>query len=437
MSYKYVCKVRQVGLFLAMRWMLISTITISDEITQDTDFYYIKLSSYPSKLATIEYHISYKPAFLPKYTGCEFPVFDIYTEDGHENLKSHCSHNVFGQLRNHNLNFGLRLRKSPFVTCKRDAENGETFNCHSKTIVQDFIPRNYGFSIGCRCGRPAQVAPVQGLAYNISIYDQSNKTECRSRSIPIHRSIMEQNHFTKYCANLYSLMSLPNLIGDQNWKQSLRWTEAFLLIESVSFGLLAKDLKKCYKYFSEFMCHVVVPKCDPDTEQVIHPCKETCYEIGEACFKNILLILRQLNTSNEALLMNWTRIGSSSRELLNCDYLPSNGGPIPCFHKQVTCQSPPNVSNTKVSLANSTYTAKSEVKYMCQSGIFQMEGNNTSTCLYSGQWSELPKCNPRKMTSDIHPFVIVLPLFIIPFIIVMATVTISYCKRKQVQSLTR
>ena len=103
----------------------------------------------------------------------------------------------------------------------------------------------------------------------------------------------------------------------------------------------------------------------------------------------------------------------------------------------MTCHGPPNITNAKVSEANSTYTAKSEIKYTCHSDAFEMEGNSTSTCLYSGQWSGPPKCKPKKMTSDIHPLVIVLPLFIIPFVIVVATVTISYCKRKEVQCLIR
>ena len=125
-----------------------------------------------------------------------------------------------------------------------------------------------------------------------------------------------------------------------------------------------------------------------------------------------------------------------STKLLNSDYLPSKDVPIPCLYKQVTCQSPPNVSNVNVIMKNSTYIAKSEVKYTCQSDAFQMEGNSTSTCLYSGHWSEPPKCNPRK-TSNVHPLIIVIPLFIISFVILMAAVTISCYKRREVQSLTR
>ena len=184
-----------------------------------------------------------------------------------------------------------------------------------------------------------------------------------------------------------------------------------------------------------------MPKCAPETEQAIHPCKETCYELTEGCVEDIVSVLRVIKAANGALLKSWnlseTQISSRSREWFDCDYLPSKDGPIPCFHKQVTCQSPPNVSNAKVNERNTTYTAKSEVKYTCQSDAFRMEGSDTSTCLYGGQWSEPPKCKPKKTTSDFHPLVIVLPLFIIPFIIVMATVTISYCKRKNVQSLTR
>ena len=195
---------QQIGLFFAMKWMLISTFTISDEITYETDFYYKRLSMYPSKLATIEYHISYHQSnFLQKYSGCKYPVFDIYTKDDDENLKRRCSHIPFGQLRNGYLNTPLESRERPygFTTCQTKEENSDVVQCHGKTFIQDFIPRNYGFSFGCRCFTTGQRPSLVGLMYNISIYDQSNKTKCT----PI--AIMERQYFTEYCSSLYLFMS--------------------------------------------------------------------------------------------------------------------------------------------------------------------------------------------------------------------------------------
>ena len=35
---------------------------------------------------------------------------------------------------------------------------------------------------------------------------------------------------------------------------------------------------QCYQHFSEFGCHIIVPECDPESKQVIHPCREMCYD---------------------------------------------------------------------------------------------------------------------------------------------------------------
>ena len=34
------------------------------------------------------------------------------------------------------------------------------------------------------------------------------------------------------------------------------------------------------------------------------------------------------------------------KDIFNCDYLPSVNGSMPCFYEQVTCGTPPNVTNT-------------------------------------------------------------------------------------------
>ena len=65
--------------------------------------------------------------------------------------------------------------------------------------------------------------------------------------------------------------------------------------------------------------------------------------------------------------------------------------------------------------------AKFQVEYECVHETFQMEGNNTVTCLYSGEWYKIPKCLKRKREksnkSNLNPLNIVIPLLIAPFCI--------------------
>ena len=79
---------------------------------------------------------------------------------------------------------------------------------------------------------------------------------------------------------------------------------------------------------------------------------------------------------------------------MKIDYLPSLVGPISCYYKPVTCESPPKVTDARI--VNRTedyriYKAMSQVEFECADETFQMEGNNTVICLYSGEWSTITK----------------------------------------------
>ena len=78
---------------------------------------------------------------------------------------------------------------------------------------------------------------LKGLVYNISIYDQSNKTEC------VATYLMSQEYLMQDCTKLYPFMSLPNLIGDHIWQNVMGWTKAYTLLEKVTTGVLSKDPK--------------------------------------------------------------------------------------------------------------------------------------------------------------------------------------------------
>ena len=124
---------------------------------------------------------------------------------------------------------------------------------------------------------------------------------------------------------------------------------------------------------------------------------------------------------------------------MDCNYLPSVNDPIPCYYKPVTCDLPPNVTNARISNGiklNGTYLATSQVEYECLNETFQMEGNSTVTCLYSGEWYKLPKCLKR---TNLNPLYIVMPLLIASFcILVITQVSRRYvCGRNKLLLLKR
>ena len=87
-----------------------------------------------------------------------------------------------------------------------------------------------------------------------------------------------------------------------------------------------------------------------------------------------------------------TLILDATSVFINCDYLPSLGGDIPCFYKPVTCRSPPSVKNAAVqsiSVNYNNYSVLDTIDYSCNEG-FKIEGNKKISCMYSGEWSTPP-----------------------------------------------
>ena len=152
--------------------------------------------------------------------------------------------------------------------------------------------------------------------------------------------------------------------------------------------------------------------CDPETRRGVHPCKEMCEEFREGCQESAIAALKILADA-EQIIFNWTVFHKRDPTTwFNCDYLPSKNGTISCIYKPVICKPPLNITNGIISGRNETYRALSTVHYSCE-GDYRLEGNNTVTCKYSGEWSDLPRCVEKTIT----PLLIVLPLLIFPFVV--------------------
>ncbi|XP_030629085.1 atrial natriuretic peptide-converting enzyme isoform X2 [Chanos chanos] len=78
------------------------------------------------------------------------------------------------------------------------------------------------------------------------------------------------------CMNLpYNSTSFPNYLGHHSQKESsVSW-------ESSLFPALVQT--NCYKYLMFFACTILVPKCDPVTQQKVPPCRSLCRSSKERC----------------------------------------------------------------------------------------------------------------------------------------------------------
>ena len=219
------------------------------------------------------------------------------------------------------------------------------------------------------------------MAYKISIHEPTDEAKC----ISLPRKVND------LCSNFYQHGSLPNFIGAEDVVTVVRHWEPVIAVVAILERV-------CYQHMSEIACYLVMPKCDPGSRQINHPCREMCHDFRVACSKIVLT----KNTLTGAIPFvsssdkNFTLDAATA--VFDCDYLPSLSDDIPCFYKPVMCKSPPVVKNAAVlnnSVNYNNFSALDIVDYSCNEG-FQMDGHGNISCLISGQWSTPPKCIPTK-----------------------------------------
>ena len=168
-----------------------------------------------------------------------------------------------------------------------------------------------------------------------------------------------------------------------------------------------------YQHFHETICYTLTPKCDPETEQIVPPCRETCLDFFQASIGHLssILLQSQMITTN-------SKLDDLDLQFADCSYLPDASGRLQCFYKPVTCPEPPDLTNgLLVNVTNYTrsYYLDSRLEYNCKDE-YDMKGNSTVTCLYSGQWSMIPVC---ELKGDSHmgplPIVVLILLLILLF----------------------
>uniref|UniRef100_A0A8C3CKY0 Corin, serine peptidase n=1 Tax=Cairina moschata TaxID=8855 RepID=A0A8C3CKY0_CAIMO len=105
--------------------------------------------------------------------------------------------------------------------------------------------------------------------------DTCGTSLCEMRNSQINCSQCEPITL-ELCMNLpYNYTSYPNYLGHRTQKEaSVSW-------ESSLFPALVQT--NCYKYLMFFACTILVPKCDPNTNHRIPPCRTLCVQSKERC----------------------------------------------------------------------------------------------------------------------------------------------------------
>ena len=391
-------------------------------ITENMTFFYRKLPVTPSISANVEFTVSY----LPHSMRDRYPVMGIYTAYPKININKRCSYMNYGQLHNENLHPILRISRYRTTSCELSGSN--IVNCRGRVNIQDYIPRNFYLTFGFPC-HWSHIYNLRGLRYNISFTKQSNETSsCIDYSTIPHARV---------CSRFYKETSLPNLVGDVRINHYTQYFKQSTFFEASVFWN-----GTCYQHIWEVVCYVILPKCDPMTKQVLHPCREMCWAAIEGCWKKSLDFLARMDSEFRYNNLFYVDILPSMDKLqiFNCDYLPSLYGSVPCFYKPVTCDPPPDVTDRVTILNASTkkdvYQLHDVIHYVCVNETFEMKGNSTITCLYSGEWSQTaPKCIQFKIS--LHPLLVVLPILTMSLIIYTSLTFCIWQKKSGRQILIR
>ena len=206
---------------------------------------------------------------------------------------------------------------------------------------------------------------LNGLIYNVSIYDESNKTSCVDLDLKNRKRIY-------HCERFYQYAAIPNQIGNTELETAMFYITHALSLMDKFMDMLVHD--RCIKWLYQLTCLVVLPECLPEENKVVLPCQENCNDFLKGCV--YILFMRQLN----------------EKYMLNCDYLPSNQSNITCYGSDDICGPLPEINHGFIVEGNVPYAQVGDIIHHGCSDYTSLIGVPSSTCLPSGEWSKPPEC---------------------------------------------
>ena len=125
----------------------------------------------------------------------------------------------------------------------------------------EFHTKTFHISFGFDCVDARSPSSIEGLFYNLSIYNQSNQTEC----IQLPEELRKLG-----CINDHEYMTLPTLVGEIDVDNMLGNAYTYQTIFAMVFSMMS--LKSCYQHWKEFLCMTVIPVCETQLKVMVPPC---------------------------------------------------------------------------------------------------------------------------------------------------------------------
>ena len=359
-------------------------------IQNDTTWFLSNLSIYPAMTASLEYNIQY-----PYDASRDRPIITFYYNGQNSpNMEAKCERDLYGQLRNEDLAVPLNeVYRQKFI-CYHDSEY---WHCSGKTKIQDFEPKSYSFSFCNSCG--AKHGNLSGLYYNVTIFDESNKTSCVDLN-------MAQGQRIDRCERSYQYAAVPNQIGGTDLDKTL-WElkEAQGILDNI-IDLISH--KSCLQELYQVLCLVALPECLPKENKIVLPCKEYCESLLDNCLEKepIVILVEEF--------------------ALNCKYLPSQNDSDHCFMTIDVCGPPPELNHGFILEGDMPFASAGHVVHYACDESYSLSGPSNSTCRKSGEWTGVRECD--KPISTILLICVSIGAF--TFLVVIVSVGVSCCVRR-------
>ena len=348
-----------VSLIIAFCSTSVASRSVIGTIQENTTWFLSNLSVRPAMTASLEYHVQY-----PVVEGRSRPIITFYYNGQNSpNLLTHCETDMYGQLRNEDLAVPLNEDYRHKFNCKQD-KNKTYYHCWGKTEIQDFEPKSYSFSFCNECGGVGS-GNLNGLWYNVTIYDERNVTSCVDLNMTPGQRIDR-------CERSYQFAAIPNQIGDTDLETAVWELEKALGIMDQVIDLISH--KGCLQQLYQMVCLVFLPECLPEQNKLVLPCREDCTALLDNCLEKKI-------------------IGYLFDEyVLNCDYLPSVKGNISCYTSGDVCGPPPEINHGFILGKQIPFAKQGHVVHYACNDSWNLTGSPKSTCQKSGEWTTPPQC---------------------------------------------
>ena len=216
----------------------------------------------------------------------------------------------------------------------------------------------------------------QGMPVFYSVALQS----CSMNEVPLLKySVVINGRDSSACVNKIDLISIehcnfnytPSLHGPFGMSSVKEYEN---LVKPPLFNVAWVGMSGCHPFAKEFICRNIFPECTDNG--LIFPCKKMCKQFTASC-KTILSII-DLH--------------------FECSFYAESSDKNVCFYKSLPC----NNDFSALQNGNITYISQGKLYYNCNFG-YELEGNNTRTCV-DGKWKpSAPLCVFKHITTPALP----------------------------------